>query len=402
MGGMGGMGPRKDIDTESLYKELGVEKNASQEDIKRAFKKLAIKHHPDKGGDQEKFKELCKAYEILSDPEKRRNYDEYGEDGVETGGMPAGESIFEMFFGGGRQRRGPPRSDDVNSKVAFSLEEFFNGATKQMAINHNVICADCKGHGGPEDASIQCSECNGHGVKVTYQRMGPMVRQSQAPCQACRTTGKRMPADKECKTCSGRGVVRERKVIEIHLPRGAPDNHQVVFKGEADQVPGEVPGDVIFTCVRKEHDVFNRANADLIMEREISLKEALCGSGFYITCLDGTQKWIDYSQSVPITTGKYLAVENEGMPKGGSMFVRGNLFIKFTVKFPTNLTAEAKQQLLKVLPGPDCHAKPTKSSTHEADILKTIFIDPQNIGDRRGEEYDEDDMPAGGVQCRQG
>lgn len=156
--------PRKPVDNETFYKILGVSKSAGVDEIKKAFKKLAIKHHPDKGGDQEKFKEVCKAYEVLSDPEKRGTYDKFGEEGLESMGNGGAQAtdIFDMFFGGGSRRpRGPKRGEDVVSELKWSLEQFYNGATRRMAITHDVICSNCDGHGGPADAMVTCEGCHG-------------------------------------------------------------------------------------------------------------------------------------------------------------------------------------------------------------------------------------------------
>ncbi|EZG63536.1 DnaJ domain protein [Gregarina niphandrodes] len=296
-----------------------------------------------------------------------------------------------MFFGGGGRRRGPPRSDDVQSKIAFNLEDFFNGATKSMAINHDVICEECKGEGGPLDAIQKCEDCGGKGIQLLYERMGPMIRQSQAPCRACGTKGKRCAPGKQCKKCSGKGVVRERKVVEVHLPRGAPDGHRVTFTGDADQVPGQLPGDVIFNCVQRPHDVYTRRGDDLFMTKEITLKEALCGGGFYIRTLDQEEKFIQLNQT--IKQDQVLAVENEGMSRNGSMFVRGNLFIRFDIKFPTLSDAE-KKILEKALKGDLLKPRP------DSEVLSLKYIDPKTQ-DRRGDDEDEYEQGPGNVQCKQ-
>merc|ERR1719226_52490 len=176
-GGMGGRGGRssKPVDTTGFYKALEVEKGASEPEIKKAYRKLAVKHHPDKGGDPEKFKEITRAYEVLSDPEKREKYNRFGEEGVDgEGGGGDPSDIFDAFFGGGGRRRGGggkrsrPKTKDVVQQLKVPLEQMYNGATKKMAVTRQVI---------DKSKGVQsCSECDGRGVKVEVIRMGPMIQ----------------------------------------------------------------------------------------------------------------------------------------------------------------------------------------------------------------------------------
>merc|ERR1719454_1277106 len=272
MGGPPGRrGPKNDVDTTKFYKCLEVDKNANDAEIKKAYRKLAVKHHPDKGGDPEKFKEITRAYEVLSDSEKRSKYDRFGEEGLEEGGDPS--DIFEHIFGGGgrrgsgggRQRR--QKTKDVQQPLKVTLEQLYNGQTKKMAITRQVI--------DKKKGVQECAECGGRGVKVEVIRMGPMIQQMQSACGSCGGQGKSFKTK------------QDREVLEVHIQKGSPDNHKVNFREMADEHPDMDTGDVIFVLKQQEHGVFKRKGADLFIERDISLVEALCGFEMELTHLDG-------------------------------------------------------------------------------------------------------------------
>lgn len=255
----GGGGP---VDTTKLYETLEVEKDATPKEIKKAYFRLSKTHHPDKGGDEHKFKEISAAYEILSDPEKRKAYDQYGLEGVadeDGGGRGGQEDLFSMFFGGrggGRGSRGPRKGPSFNHPVKVSLEDLYNGKTVKLAINRKVIIGDSK----------QCERCQGQGAVMEVRQIGPgMITQMQ----------------RQCSTCDGQGHIaktkNERKVLEVHVEKGMKNNTKVTFRGAADETPGMEPGDVNFVIQEKEHHLFKRKGADLLITKEISLNQALTG-----------------------------------------------------------------------------------------------------------------------------
>merc|ERR1719412_813349 len=273
-GGMpGGRGGRssKPVDTTGFYKSLEIEKGASESEIKKAYRKLAIKHHPDKGGDPEKFKEITRAHEVLSDPEKRKTYDTHGEEGLEGGGGGDPSDIFESFFGGGGRGGGGGRkrqkTKDVTQPLKGTLEQMYNGATKKMAITRQVI--------DKKKGVQECRECDGRGMKVEIIRMGPMIQQMQSACNRCGGKGKSF------------STKQEREILEVHIQKGSPDGHRIPFREKADEHPDADTGDVIFVLKQKEHAEFKRKGADLFIERTISLVEALCGFKIEVTHLDG-------------------------------------------------------------------------------------------------------------------
>uniref|UniRef100_A0A7S4QLJ7 J domain-containing protein n=1 Tax=Alexandrium monilatum TaxID=311494 RepID=A0A7S4QLJ7_9DINO len=271
-GGHPGGRPKKNADTTKFYKLLEVEKSASEADIKKAYRKLAVKHHPDKGGDPEKFKEITRAYEVLSDSDKRSKYDRFGEEGLEDGGAGDASDIFESFFGGGGRRSGAggrrrQKTKDVVQPLKVTLEQLYNGQTKKMAITRQVI--------DKKKGVVTCSDCDGRGVRVEVIRMGPMIQQMQSACGACGGNGKSFKTK------------QEREVLEVHIQKGSPDGHKVVFREMADEHPDADTGDVIFVIKQQEHKLFKRKGADLYLERSISLVEALCGFELEIEHLDG-------------------------------------------------------------------------------------------------------------------
>jgi len=271
-GGKGGGrgGGRKPADTTKFYKLLEVDKSAGEAEIKKAYRKLAVKHHPDKGGDPEMFKEVTRAYEVLSDAQKRAKYDKYGEEGLENDGPGDATDIFDAFFGGGRRGGGPrkrQKTKDVVQPLKVTLEQLYEGATKKMAITRQVI--------DKKKGVQQCRECEGRGVKVEVIRMGPMIQQMQSSCGSCGGQGKSFT------------TMQEREVMEVHIQKGSPDNHKVVFREMADEHPDADTGDVVFVLQQQEHPVFKRKGADLFIERKISLVEALCGFELELTHLDG-------------------------------------------------------------------------------------------------------------------
>jgi len=252
------------------YKLLEVDKNAGESDIKKAYRKLAVKHHPDKGGDLEKFKEITRAYEVLTDSEKRSKYDKYGEEGLDdTGSVGGPTDIFDAFFNNRHpdQRRGKrPKTKDVVHTLQCTLEQIYNGHTKKMAITRNVI--------DTEKGVQMCRSCYGCGRKVEVVRMGPMI-QLQSQCNSCGGQGKSFTTK------------QEREILEVHIQKGSPDGHKIPFREMADEQPDADTGDVIFVVKQKEHPEFKRKGADLFIERTISLVEALCGFELEITHLDG-------------------------------------------------------------------------------------------------------------------
>jgi DnaJ family protein A protein 2 len=411
-GGGGGMGGRSSgpIDNEGYYKALGVSKDADENEIKKAYKKLALKHHPDKGGDVELFKEISAAAEVLCDPEKRKLYDKYGKEGLDNSGGGGGHSaddIFSMFFGGGRGRRGqggPVRGEDINHPIKVTLEDLYNGKTVRLAINRDKLCEDCEGRGGKEGAEKDCSDCNGRGVKVTLRQLGPgMVQQMQTPCQTCRGACKIINERDKCKSCKGKKVFKDRKVLEVNVEKGMKNGQKIRFAGEADEAPNTIPGDVNFIVQERQHERFTRKGADLALPMELELSEALCGFTKTITHMDGRVLKITSPSGSVVKPESVRVITGEGMPFHGSPFTKGRLFIIFKVKFPTVLAPGAVTALRAVLPK---GTEPVLTGEEEEHNMTEVNID--QFGQETGHtghtgEDDEEDGGGGGaqrVQCQ--
>jgi len=361
--GMGGNSrQRQEVNNSEFYESLGVGKTATDADIKKAYRKAALKYHPDKGGDPEKFKEITTAYEVLSDPEKRKLYDQYGKEGLEEHGgygHSNAEDIFSMFFGGGRRGpQGPKRGEDIVHQLKVSLEDLYNGKTCKLAINRDKLCDTCEGRGGNLGCEKPCNICDGRGIRVQLRQLGPgMVQQIQSNCSECSGTGKVILEKDKCKECRGKKVMKERKVLEVNIDKGMKNKQKITFTGESDEAPDTIPGDIIFEIQEKEHDIFKRKGADLLITKTISLIEALNGFNFPIKHLDNRIIKINndssFLSSNPITDKNFFniiknddlkIIEHKGMPHHRNPFVKGRLFILFKIEFPISINY--KQALL--------------------------------------------------------
>jgi len=417
MHGMHGHGdePDKEVDTTGLYTVLGVPKTASEKEIRKAYMNLAKQAHPDKGGDAERFKQISKAYEILSDPEKRALYDEHGEEGVESGGGRGdASSIFEQMFGGGGGRGGGGgggsrrrKGEDIVHSVGLSLEDLYNGRVMKMKVTREVLCTGCSGSGCKAGVSqIKCDGCDGRGARVVIRQMGPMIQQMQQVCPKCRGEGKSVKPEDSCTTCSGKRTLPEKKVLEVNIEKGMRAGERIVFHGQSDEAPGMDPGDIIFTVQEAEHAVFRRQGCDLVLKKEITLQEALCGTRFVVDHLDGKQVVVVIPPGEVISPDDVKSVVGKGMPVKGNPFVKGDLFIKFEVAFPKKgtLTADQIANLLRALPGP---TDPAPAVAEDVEAITVTEIDVEAARERsrlmRAEDSDEDGGGGRGqrVQCAQ-
>ncbi|KAG9281004.1 dnaJ homolog subfamily A member 4 [Astyanax mexicanus] len=390
------------------YDILGVSPKASADEIKKAYRKLALKYHPDKNPNEgEKFKLISQAYEVLADPKKRDLYDQGGEQAIKEGGMGGGDfsspmDIFNMFFGGGGGGRGQRerRGKNVVHQLGVTLEEMYNGSTRKLGLQKNVVCEKCDGYGGKKGTLEKCSNCKGKGVQIKVQQIGPgMIQQIQSMCSECQGQGEKFSAKDRCKNCNGQKVERKKKILEVHIDKGMKDGQKITFHGEGDQEPDLEPGDVIIVLEQKEHPVFQRQEENLIMKMQIKLVEALCGFKKTIRTLDNRTLIISSPPGQVIKPNDVKCIQNEGMPLYRDPYEKGLLIIQFEVEFPDNhwLPDNMFPALEQFLPRRD-----DVMITDDMEDVDLCEVDTES--QRRkysGEAYDEDDGPRShGVQCQ--
>ncbi|KAF1353675.1 chaperone protein dnaJ [Delphinella strobiligena] len=411
-----------------FYDVLGCSPDATEAQLKTAYRKGALKWHPDKNAHSEeaadKFKELSHAYEILQDPEKRQLYDQYGEEGLEQGGMGGGmgaEDLFSQFFGGGggfggmfgggMREQGPKKARAIHHVHKVSLEDIYKGKISKLALQKSVICPKCEGRGGKEGAVKTCQGCNGAGMKTMMRQMGPMIQRFQTVCPDCNGEGENIRDKDRCKQCHGKKTTVERKVLHVHVDKGVQSGTKIDFRGEGDQLPGVEPGDVQFEIEQKPHPRFQRKGDDLFYHAEIDLLTALAGGAIYIEHLDDRWLTVDIAPGEVIAPGEIKVIRGQGMPSYRHHDF-GNLYIQFDVKFPEKLggpegepmSEEQKKALESVLPPRQPqHVPPPDAMTEDFSLEKVDESREAGRAQRAamGGEDDDDDMHPGGerVQC---
>ena len=348
-------------DKRDYYEVLGVSKTASDDEIKKAYRKLAKQYHPDMNpGDKEaekKFKEINEAYEVVSDPEKRAKYDQYGHAAFDPG-AGAGQGfggfggfdfdisdIFSSFFGGGSssRRNGPRRGDDVNVRVYLSFEEAVSGVKKEVSFNKIGKCTACGGTGAEKGTEPKtCPNCRGSGT-VRVQTRSPFgMIQSTKTCDTCRGTGKII--EKPCASCRGNGFVRVAKKLDVNIPAGIDDGQTIALRGQGSEGQnGGGPGNLNIIVSVRPHPFFERDGYDVYCEIPITFAEATLGAEIEIPTLEGKEKF-----TVPeaTQTGTKFTLRGKGIKRvNGSS--RGNLYVIVNVEVPKNLNSNQKELLAK-------------------------------------------------------
>ena len=396
--------PKKDVDTTKYYKIIGVEKNATPEELKKAYRKKAIKLHPDKGGSAEAFQELQQAYDVLSDEKKRKVYDTYGEEGLKEGRDGSEPmDIFDIL--NGRGRGGASRvqkTKNVFKTLDVTLEEVYLGKDKFFKVERWRICKDCKGTGCKEpNAKITCSGCNGRGVKVVIQRHIMGMIQTQQECPDCNGEGKIIREKDKCVSCKGKQVKRESKALKLMLDKGAPDKKRYVFSGESDEVPDCEPGDVVVEINIKKHDKFERKGADLIYKAKITLLEALTGFEFVIKHLDGREILIKSKEGDIIKPNVPKTIHECGMPFFESPFRFGHLYIHFDIVFPKVLDDNQRNELTKLFPKAGMEIDDDKSIKEKYNMEEYKESD-RNVyatgGTKKRKDSNDEEEERGGAQ----
>ncbi len=350
------------------YNILGVNKNADQEEIKKAFRKLAHQYHPDKGsGNADKFKEASEAYSVLSDEKKRAEYDTYGQTfaggngptqgqgfgGFDFSGFNGGQGGFDfsqngfefdlgdifgdIFGGGGRGGGRPSRGRDISIDVELSFSESIFGTDRKMLLSKTSACSDCSGTGAKRGTDMRtCSKCNGKGKVHETKRSFLGNFSSVRVCDECNGKGK-VPKEK-CSTCHGAGVHKRQEEISVVIPAGIDDGEMIRLTGSGEAVSGGTSGDLYIKVHVKKHPVFHKEGANLVTDLALKLSSALLGEEYSMQTLDGEIK-----VKIPegVTHGEILRVKGKGVPyeKGK----RGDLLIRLSVKLPSKLSKDSRR-----------------------------------------------------------
>ena len=320
-----------------LYDVLGVSHDATPTQIKKAYHKLALKEHPDKGGDEDKFKKIQTAYEILSDEEKRPIYDQHGLQGLEQDSQGSGpvnpHDVFNMFFPNSARRSSVRRGNKgktVKQNLTVSLDDLYKGKKVRLNITRKKL-------DGP---SIRCNACNGQGMTVKIMQIAPgVIQQMQSTCRNCSGSGN---------SCKFKNVS---EIVTIHVEKGSSNGTTIKLSEMGDEIPNGTPGDILFVISEKKHPLFKRSGHDLLIKKDISLLQSLSGFEFCINTLDGRSIMIKTPQNYVVKppnisfddtsiscTPTVMMVKNEGMPKpntGGLEF--GNLFVVFNIIYPDSV-----------------------------------------------------------------
>ena len=349
------------------YEVLGVSKGASEEEIKKAYKKLARKYHPDMNpGDkeaEEKFKEVNEANEVLSDPEKKARYDQFGFAGVDPnygagagggaygGGFDFGDlgDIFGSFFGGGfgggqrRNPNAPQRGESIRASVSVSFTEAAFGCEKSVTLERSEQCPTCKGNGcAPGTTPEICPDCHGTGT-VQTRRQTPMgVFASNGPCRKCGGTGRLI--HQPCPDCRGTGAVRKRKTIKVNIPAGIDHGQTISLRGQGNAGRNGGPaGDLLITVMVQPHELFRRDGVDVFCEAPITFAQAVLGAELEIPTIDGKVK---YSIPEGTQSGTTFRLKGKGIP-GLNGRARGDQYVTVYIETPRNLNREQKEALRK-------------------------------------------------------
>ena len=380
------------------YEVLGVEKSASADEIKKAYRKMAIKYHPDKNpGDkeaEEKFKEAAEAYDVLSNPDKKQRYDQFGHAGMggaASGGFNAGgfsmEDIFSQFgdifgghfgggfggfggFGGGRGRSPRvQRGSDIRIRVKLSLKDIVHGIEKKVRINKMVQCSECHGKGAVSEADIKtCDTCHGSGVvaKVVQTMFGQM--QSQSVCPTCNGEGKVIA--KPCSKCNGSGLVKDSEEITFKIPAGVAQGMQLTVQGKGNAAKsGGINGDLLVLIEEEPDKELQRDGNDLIYSLFVSVPDAILGTTAEVPSVDGKLR----IKIEPGTqSGKILRLRGKGVPDING-YGAGDLLVYVQVWIPKSTSAEERAQLEKMRNSSNFSPKPTSDDKNFFDRIKRMF-----------------------------
>ena len=351
-------------DKRDYYEVLGLQKGADDASIKKAYRSLAKKYHPDMNpGDSEaeaKFKEVNEAYAVLSDAEKKAQYDQFGHAAFEPGAGAGGAGfggfsdfgdigdIFGSFFGGGfggssaRRANAPTRGEDVSVRVTIGFEDAVFGTKKDVSFNKIQKCPDCSGSGAAKGTSAEtCSTCGGSGQRRITQRLGGMAFQSTTTCDRCRGTGKIIKTP--CQNCRGTGYIKINKKLSVSIPAGIDDGERIALRSQGcDGRNGGPAGDLIITVYVKPHNIFERDGYNLYCEVPITVAEATLGAEIDVPTLEGNQKFTIPEGTQPSTR---FTLRGKGVPYVNNSGRRGDIIFTVNIEIPKGLNEKQKEKM---------------------------------------------------------
>ncbi|MBR1934424.1 MAG: molecular chaperone DnaJ [Muribaculaceae bacterium] len=364
------------------YEVLGVQKNATADELKKAYRKLAIQYHPDrqqgksdeeKKAAEEKFKEAAEAYDVLSNPEKRQRYDQFGFSGAQggySGGGMSMEDIFSQFgdifsgfgfgdmFGGGRSRGGTrvQRGSDLRVRVKVSLADVANGCERKLKIPRMASCHSCNGTGAKGGTALEtCHTCGGSGVQTRVQQTILGRVQTQSPCSACGGTGKIIK--ERCPDCGGQGLIRKEEIVTVNIPAGVEQDMVLTMRGKGNEAPGGgIPGDLLIVIEEEENNELLRDGNDLIYNLMIDFPTAALGGKVEVPTVNGRVRLTIDPGTQP---GKVLRLRGKGLPHVNS-YGTGDLLVNVTVYVPESLNADDRKALDQLAHSPN--VKPSDSA----------------------------------------
>lgn len=357
------------------YNVLGVSKNATELEIKKAYRKSALKYHPDRNPNNKeeaeaKFKEISKAYQVLSDPNKKNTYDRFGEEGVngmgsgsefspfdlfkQFSGQMGGDIFSNMFNKGNKEKKQKVKSEPIQKVVDVELKDLYNGKKDSFLFQKKLKCHKCEGSGAKNKNSFRvCSLCNGSGKIVQLRQLGPMTTQSISTCYQCKGVGTTLDFKDYCLNCKGKKCIIEPCKIDYYVRPGMHNGDKIILRGQGNWEEDCVENGDLYIIINevKSKQQFIREGENLMYTKKIDLVDALCGYEFVIKHLDNRMIKINTSNIV-IVNEQHMKIKNEGMKKLRDGVDYGDLIIKFVVEFPEKISDERKKYLRKILPIP--------------------------------------------------